>query len=333
MREARYYTKLKEGDNLQCQLCSHNCIIAPGKTGRCRVRKNEQSRLITINYGLCSSLALDPIEKKPLYHFFPGYNILSLGSFGCNLSCGFCQNWEISQRVEEGRILRPEDIVILLKEIEENCCGVAYTYSEPSVWFEFVEDSSRLVQASGFKNVLVTNGMLNEVPLRDLLEFIDALNIDLKAFTEEFYRKQLGGSLKQVLKTIEICQESGKHLEITTLLIPGLNDSRTEIKSLAKWLSELSADIPLHLSRCFPRYKFNRPATPFKTLLEAREIAREYLNYVYLGNLGITDYADTNCIRCGQLLIRRTGYFTQLVGLNNGVCASCGYRPPLKGVV
>lgn len=334
MKEAEYYFVASDLVSLVCQLCPHHCTIKPGKTGRCRVRRNEEGRLFTLNYGVCTSIAFDPVEKKPLYHFHPGQTVLSLGSFGCNLSCGFCQNWEISQGNPGGYLLQPRDLVKLLEERreQENCCGVAYTYSEPSVWYEFVKAAGSLVKQNGYKNVLVTNGMLNREPLKQLLPDLDALNIDVKGFTPEFYRRVVGGSLKQVISTLEYSLESGKHVEVTTLLIPGLNDSSAELKRLAQWLASLSPDLPFHISRYFPRYRFNQAATPIKSLLEAREIAREYLNYVYLGNFETEEYTDTFCPQCGQKLISRTGYFLKFVGLDRGRCIECGYRPPIIGL-
>lgn len=333
-KEVGFYTVSPDSDRLICLLCPRSCIIEPGKFGRCRVRRNEAGKLISLNYGICTSIAFDPVEKKPLYHFYPGWNVLSLGSFGCNLSCGFCQNWELSQGTPPGQFLSPEDLVKILqvRGKESNCCGVAYTYSEPSVWYEFVSDASPLVKENGFKNILVTNGMLNRAPLKQLLPQLDALNIDLKGFTEDFYREVVGGSLQRVMDTVELSLEMGKHVEVTTLIIPGLNDSREELKQLAQWLSGLSVDLPLHLSRYFPRYKFNQPPTPEETLLEAREIAREYLNYVYIGNLDSRGYSDTECLRCGQRLIERTGYLIKMTGLDKGVCTRCGYRPPIVGL-
>ncbi|WAM32027.1 AmmeMemoRadiSam system radical SAM enzyme [Caldicellulosiruptor naganoensis] len=282
MVEARYYEKL-ENKKVKCKLCPHGCVILPGNTGFCRARKNVDGKLYSLNYGYISSIAFDPIEKKPLYHFYPGSSILSIGTFGCSFRCLHCQNYEISQLTPNVFEVDTERLIELAKK-DKDCIGIAFTYNEPTIWFEYVLDVAKKFKEEGFKTVLVTNGYLNKEPLLELLEVIDAANIDLKAFSDEFYKKVCSGDLESVKRFIEICSKK-IHIEITTLIIPTLNDSEDEIENLAKWLSSIDDRIPLHLTRYFPRYKMNLPPTPKETLFKLREIAKRYLMYVYLGNI------------------------------------------------
>lgn len=325
MKEARYYVNKKE--EVRCLLCPQACRLQERETGLCRARKAEGQKLYTLNYGRVGAMALDPIEKKPLYHFYPGSQIFSLGTFGCNLDCCFCQNWQLVR--SEGRgttFLAPRELARLLLEnpLLKEQLGVAYTYGEPSVWFEYVSEAAPLVKEQGFKNVMVTNGYINPAPLADLLPFIDALNIDVKGFSEDFYRHYLKGSLKPVLKTVEKAVEKS-HVEITCLLVPGGNDSSREIESLARWLGELNRNIPLHFSRYFPNHCLDIPPTPPAVLIRARELALEHLNYVYIGNLLGHDGMDTFCPGCSRLLISRKGGFSQVL-LTGEHCPSCGYQ-------
>ena len=284
-RRAMYYERI-EDSKVRCHLCPHNCVIIPGRVGVCRARKNVDGDLYSMNYGKITSLALDPIEKKPLHRFHPGSLILSAGTFGCNLKCSFCQNWSIAHGNPPTADIAPQELVSkALEFLKDGNIGIAYTYNEPVIWYEFVYETAGLARKDGLVNVLVTNGFINQEPLRELLPYIDAMNIDLKGFTDQYYRNTCGGALDDVMKTIETA--SGKcHVEVTTLVVPGLNDSIREIEELSKWLSSISKYIPLHLSRYFPNYRMqDRPPTPVATLLQARDKAREYLEYVYLGNV------------------------------------------------
>jgi len=277
--------------NETCDICPHNCKIPEGKTGICGVRRNNSGKICSESYGLVSSLALDPIEKKPLYLFHPGKKILSAGSFGCNLRCPFCQNCEISieykskESLKNARHISPEQLVALAKKyITEGNIGAAYTYNEPLIGYEFVYDCSKLIHEAGLKNVLVTNGYINRAPLKKILPYIDAMNIDLKGFTEGFYKK-LGGKLASVKETIETAYKNC-HVEITTLIIPGENDSENEINSLAEWLASLDPEIPLHLTRFFPRYKYaDKTPTPRETIFKLCENAKKHLKNVFAGNI------------------------------------------------
>lgn len=286
MHEAMYYRSLENGVVI-CELCPRDCVIKPGQKGFCRVRENRDGVLEALNYGKYTVAAIDPVEKKPLYHFYPGSSILSVGTFGCNFHCGFCQNWQIAHQATEGESVSAETLVTwALAAAKKGSIGVAYTYSEPLMWYEFILEAAKQVQKVGQKNVLVTNGFINPEPFKRLLPYIDALNIDVKGFTEEFYRKIVKGKLEPVLATAEAAYQAGKHVEITTLLIPGLNDSKEEVEKLVCWISEkLGPEVPLHFSRYFPNYQLDLPSTPIKTLQSAQEIALKKLNYVYLGNV------------------------------------------------
>jgi len=285
-KEAKFYEPLADGF-VKCNLCPHNCSLASDKTGVCGVRRNNGGVLTAESYGAVTSLALDPVEKKPLYHFYPGSKILSLGSYGCNFHCGFCQNYHISIDYTENapyRILSPEDIAAAsLEYAEKGNIGMAYTYNEPLINFEFIYDCAGLISEQGQKNVLVTNGYINRGPLETLLPFIHAMNIDIKSFTPAFYR-EIGGRLKDVLATVETAAQKC-HVEVTTLVIPGKNDSVEEMQLLTKWLAGISRSIPLHISRFFPSHKWRHiPATPVETVMRLVDAARRNLDFVYPGN-------------------------------------------------
>lgn len=281
--KAKYYEKLN--DKIHCFLCPHNCVIEDGHFGKCKVRTNEQGELFTINYGEITAKALDPIEKKPLYYFKPSTRILSVGSFGCNFTCTFCQNYSISQAVVESEFTSKEELVQTSLDIKDNI-GIAFTYNEPSIWYEYVYDSAKLLKQTDKNSsvVLVTNGYISEEPLKELLPYVDAMNIDLKSFDNKYYNEICGGSIKPVLKNIEMAAKTC-HVEITTLLVSGENDNLENVEEIAKFLSNINKDIPLHLSRYFPRYKLNNPPTDIKFMYEAEEMARRYLNRVSLGNV------------------------------------------------
>jgi pyruvate formate lyase activating enzyme len=271
-----------------CEICPHGCNIEEGHIGFCFARGNRDGKVTAVNYGRLTSMALDPIEKKPLHRFMPGSWILSVGSFGCNLRCPFCQNCSISMADEttaETVYVPPEQLIArALDFVPKGNIGVAYTYNEPLIGYEYVFDCASLVHKNGLKNVLVTNGYINEKPLLEILPLIDAMNIDLKGFTEAFYKK-LSGDLETVKRSIALSAESC-HVEVTTLVIPGENDGDDEMEALSSWLAGLSPELPLHLSRFFPRHKYgDRKPTPHDTLYRLRDIAEKHLKYVYLGNI------------------------------------------------
>jgi len=282
---ALYFDKI--GDSkVCCRLCPHSCVIKPGGLGVCRARKNIDGDLYSLNYGKITSIALDPIEKKPLNRFHPGSNILSIGTFGCNLKCSFCQNWSIAHKNPGTFDVTSTQIVEKALELKKDGnIGIAYTYNEPSIWYEFVYETSILAKSLKLANVLVTNGFISMEPLKQLLPYIDAMNIDVKAYTAQFYKDICKAALYNVKETVEYAAKKC-HVEVTTLVIPGLNDSIGEIEELCKWLASVSSDIPLHLSRFFPNYEMqDRPPTPVETLFKARDKALEFLKYVYVGNI------------------------------------------------
>jgi len=316
--EAMYYEKGKD-NTVKCHLCPHNCTIKEGKVGICKVRKNIEGKLISLNYGKQTSYAYDPIEKKPLYHFYPGRDIFSIGSFGCNLNCDFCQNWEIAHGTTLTMEIEDEDILLLGKS--KNSIGIAYTYNEPTISYEYIYHISKLAKEKGLKNVLVTNGFINEEPLKEILPYIDAMNIDLKSMNEDFYKKICKGRLNPVLKTIEIAAKH-THVEITTLIIDGVNSSEEEIEALTNWIGNINREIPFHISKFFPHYKMQIPQTSYNTLIKAKDIAKKYLDYVYIGNVWGTDN-NTYCPNCQSQLINRQG-LGEIVGIKDEKCKVCG---------
>jgi pyruvate formate lyase activating enzyme len=315
------------GEKLECLLCPHFCKIAPGHNGICGVRKNNGKSIELLTYGVISGYSLDPLEKKPLYHFFPGYNVLSAGSYGCNLKCDFCQNCTISQIVPDKPFANstPGELVIAAQKARRNI-GLAFTYNEPVIWFEFIRDTAEAAKKEGLKTVMVSNGYVNPAPLEEIIEFTDAFNIDLKAFNDNFYRKVTGSRIEPVKNTLRQIAKSGRHLEITTLIIPGLNDESGEMKQQVEWIAgELGIEIPFHLSRYYPMYHRSDPATSSETLSRLYEIASEKLDFVYIGN-SVSDVGqNTACPQCGEVVTIRTGYRTRLLNLSKeGMCLKCG---------
>ncbi len=333
MKEAAYFSLIDtEIKTVQCHLCPHKCIIENDKLGDCRIRKNIEGKLYSLTYNKYVSAGMDPIEKKPLYHFFPGYEILSIGNVGCNLHCRFCQNWEISQKgVQSDRLreITAEETISLAQSC--GSIGIAYTYNEPLINYEYVLETAAKAQKRGLKNVLVTNGYINEAPLVNLLPYIDAANIDVKSFRNDFYRDYCGGTLSDVLRTAEIMYHHNKHIEFTNLLVTGLNDREEIIGDMVDWIYSLSPDIPLHFSRYFPCYKMTREATPMPVLQRAREIALKKLHYVYLGNVVEEKSSSTFCPGCEAELIERKGYNVKIVNLEDGHCKSCGEKINIVG--
>lgn len=322
-REACYYQS-SEG-RVDCLLCPWHCRLRPGSSGRCGVRVNREGVLYTLNYAEVTSLALDPIEKKPLYHFHPGAQILSLGTFGCNLHCKFCQNWQISQERPATRTVLPDEAVALaVKARAQGNIGIAYTYNEPFIWFEYLRETMPLAREAGLVNVLVSNGLVESEPLAELLPYLDALNVDIKSMSERFYLEQCQGQGLPARQTVERVWGHCT-VEITNLLIPGLNDSPAEIQELVNWAAGISPDLPVHFSAYHPDYQCDAPATPVTTLEQAVAIAREKLHYVYAGNARVAGATDTVCGSCGQTVVQRQGATGRPTGLTpEGRCAGCG---------
>lgn len=325
--EAQWYRTLDEG-TVQCTLCPHNCILKEGKSGICRVRINQGGKLITEVNGYVSSINFDPIEKKPLYHFYPGSTILSLGTYGCNLRCFFCQNCTISQTAAEPELFRnyltPEQIVSLALNQPGNI-GIAFTYNEPVVWFEYMYDIARLAKQAGLKTVMVTNGFINKDPLNALLGYIDAFSVDLKAFNEEFYIKVTSSKLEPVKETLKQISRAGKHLEVVNLIVPELNDDETTFTAMSSWIAtELGRETVFHISRYFPNYKLITEASPIQSINKLKRLAEKELSYVYTGNI-YTENNNTHCLKCNHILITRHSYTITTDGLDpEGRCKVCG---------
>ncbi|MCG2719293.1 MAG: AmmeMemoRadiSam system radical SAM enzyme [Nanoarchaeota archaeon] len=310
MHEAKCYVQLKN-KNVQCKLCPNFCLIKENELGKCSVRKNVQGKLYSLVYNNPIATAVDPIEKKPLYHFLPSSKVYSLGTIGCNFKCQFCQNWQLSRSKEIAiRTLTPEEVI---KQILKNKCkSIAYTYNDPIVFLEYVIDIAKLAKKKDIKNVFVSNGYINKEPLEELCKYIDAASIDIKGFTEKFYKEFCYGKLKPILEALKIMKKKGVWIEIINLVIPTLNDNLKEIEKMCLWIKEnLGEETPLHFSRFFPYYKIvNLPITPENTLLKAKEIAEKVgLKHVYIGN--IEGNQDTLCWKCKKILIHRNYYKTE----------------------
>jgi pyruvate formate lyase activating enzyme len=310
-----------EGDAVRCDLCPHRCRIARGNAGVCGVRENRGGTLFAATYGKAAAVSVDPVEKKPLFHFHPGAPILSIGSVGCNLRCEFCQNWHLVLRQAPLRDVRIADLVAAARR--ERSIGIAYTYNEPLIQFEFVLDCSKAFRAAGMKNVLVTNGHVLPDPLAELLPFVDAMNIDLKSMDPAFYREACGGNLAAVQETIRAASKA-THVEVTNLLYTGRNDSDEQIRRVIDFLADTDPEIPLHFSRYFPMHRATAPPTPPARLESAWRAARERLPYVYVGNLPMPGGTDTVCPGCGGTAVHRTGFRPDARGLSGARCASCG---------
>ncbi len=323
MVKAKHFDARDDG-RVHCTLCPHLCTIADGRVGTCGVRKNEKGALYTAIYGEVTGMAMDPIEKKPLYHFYPGSSILSIGTKGCNFRCAYCQNWHISQDAgARSSYYAPADIV--KAALDNGSVGIAFTYSEPFIWFEYVQDCARLAREKGLKNVYVTNGYINPAPLDEILEYADAMNIDLKAFREDTYRKVQKGTLAPVLETIRAAH--GRcHVELTTLVVTGMNDSMDEMREMIDWIAALDPKIPWHISRYHPSYKYDAPATDVDFIYRVCAEAAKKLSFVYCGNISRAgNFEDTKCPSCGATVIERRGYRVRITALRGGTCTACGH--------
>lgn len=319
MKEALFYEKI-EGGKVKCLLCPHECVISDGKRGICRIRENQDGRLIALTFERPASLQMDPIEKKPLYHFHPGSQILSVGTSGCNLSCSYCQNWSLVDGEIPTSILSPDDLSKIA--LKYDSIGIAYTYNEPLIWYEYLIEAGSKVKDAGLYNVLVTNGFINPEPLGKILPLIDAMNIDLKSINDSFYKKNCKGRIEPVKDTIRRSNESCL-VEVTNLVIPDENDSKEDVKALVNFIADVNTDIPLHFSRYFPHRSFPSPPTPSEKLIEFYEMAIEKLNYVYIGNI-VSDVGQNSfCPNCGETLVERRGYSTQIMGLSGNRCRKC----------
>ena len=334
MKEAMFYLKEEEG-SVRCVLCKHRCLIKDGKRGICSVRENSGGTLYSLVYGKCISQSIDPIEKKPLYHFYPGSGSFSVATVGCNFQCKHCQNYSISQMPgDQGEIMgehvSPEKIVGAAKR--DQCASIAYTYTEPTIYYEYAYDIAALAHKQEIKNVFVTNGYTSPDALRHIQPFLDGANVDLKSFSDEFYRKICGARLQPVLDSLMLYKELGIWLEITTLLIPTYNDSDRELQSIAEFIVGLGRHIPWHISAYYPTYKLkDQPRTSAQMLQRAREIGlKAGLRYVYEGNVPGEVGENTYCYSCGKLLIERLGFRIGHYQIKNAKCPEC--NAPIDGI-
>jgi pyruvate formate lyase activating enzyme len=328
-KEALYYFKL-DNKAVNCGLCPRRCVIPEGRRGFCGVRENRGGVLYSLVYGKPCSLHIDPIEKKPLFHFLPGVSAFSVATVGCNLRCKFCQNWQISQASPEDVTvfeLSPQELVNKVKA--SGAPVIAYTYTEPAVYYEYMFDTAQLAKKAGIKNVMHSAGYISEEPLRKLCPYLDAANIDLKGFNNRFYSTMTLGNVEDVLRSLRVLKEEGVWLEITVLLLPGLNDNPDEIEKMCVWIRDhLGPQVPVHFSRFWPMHKLSHLSpTPVETLNEARNLAlKTGLKYVYIGNVAGTTAEDTYCPKCGKTLIERSGYVIRAVNIVEGRCQFCGEK-------
>lgn len=325
MKEVAYYDRL-EGAKTRCRVCPQECGISEGRKGFCRVRSNRGGVLYADNYEQVLAANVDPIEKKPLYHFYPGRRIFSIGTRGCNQRCDFCQNWEMLDTDRPGMRMTSDEVAAAADR--GGSIGIAYTYNEPFMWYEFVLECAPKVAARGLKNVLVTNGSINPGPLEELLPYVDAMNIDLKSMDPGFYKKICKSELEPVLETIRKAVPAC-HVEVTNLVIPTLNDSDELIGELVDFVAGLDRQVPLHFSAYYPCYRMSIEPTPVETLRRAYDIARRKLDFVYLGNVRTADAGNTCCPACGETVVERDGYMTIPGGLDGDRCRACGNTLPV----
>ena len=331
MKEALFYQKL-EGNKVRCDLCHHQCIISPGKRGICKVRENKDGVLYSLIYGKVVASNVDPIEKKPLFHFYPGSTAYSVATVGCNFHCLHCQNWRISQ-VESrvaGKEIPPENVV--KNAVNSRCQSIAYTYTEPTIFFEYAYDIAKIAHEKGLKNLFITNGYISEEALKEISSYLDAANIDLKSMSDGFYRNVCGAKLQPILDNIKLYHDLGIWIEVTTLIIPGYNDDLDELKNISEFIRKIDASIPWHVTGFYPSYKLNDISpTSVETLRKAVEIGRKAgLEYVYQGN--INQGENTYCPQCGKLLIERAGFSTTVDNINTEFCPYCGKRIAGRGM-
>lgn len=333
MKEAYLYKKI-DNRRVQCNLCSHRCIIEDQDKGKCCVRSNIDGVLYSLVYRKIIAENSDPIEKKPLFHFLPGSYSMSIATVGCNFKCFFCQNYSISQapcdnNIIEGRDILPKDIVSLA--LANGDKSISYTYTEPTIFFEYAYDTAKLASSKGLKNVFVTNGFMSRECLLMIEPYLDAANVDLKSFSDETYKNKIGGRLKPVLNNIIFMKELGIWIEVTTLIIPGINDSENELKQTAEFLAGIDKGIPWHISAYYPQYKSKIPPTEIGQIKSAIDIGKVAgLKYVYGGNVPGSEYENTYCPKCGDLLIERTGFSISGSKIKKGCCSNCGQK--IEGV-
>jgi pyruvate formate lyase activating enzyme len=334
IKEAMHYESLQDGKVI-CHLCSHNCKIAPSKYGICNVRENQNGELKTHVYGEVIAAHVDPIEKKPLYHFLPGSESFSIATAGCNFRCPFCQNWQISQLPRREKLKRtgdpfsPEDIV--KAALRHGCQSISYTYTEPTIFYEYAYDTSKLGKENSLYNVFVTNGYMSAEALEDINPYLDACNVDLKSFRDEFYKEMCQARLQPVLDSIRRMKDLGIWVEITTLIVPDQNDDESELTQIARFIKSVDPDIPWHISRYHPDYQYHESdATPVESLRKAMMIGKnEGLKYIYIGNV-LAESEDTRCPQCDKIVIQRKGFGLSAFHIEDSSCSYCGH--PIAGI-
>jgi len=325
MKEARFWAS--KNDKIECKLCARHCLVANGKSGLCGVRMHDKNKLYAVNYGLAAPINVDPIGKKPLFHFHPQSLVLSLGTAGCNFKCDYCQNYELSQsKIDkvQTRKVTPKKLQAMAKK--NKCEGVAWTYNEPTIWYEFVYDSAKYLSRKGLFNVFITNGYIEKDPFVELSSYIEAVNVDIKAFSDKFYANISRAHLKPVLDTCTLAKELGLHIEISYLLVPPLNSDPQEIQKFSRWvINKLGKDTPVHFLRFFPAHRMTDvPRTTTEALVGAQRIAKlEGLRNVYINNIPGSKYQDTYCPNCGEMLVHREEFFTILNRVTDGKCPKC----------
>lgn len=329
MKEALFYKNI--GKAVQCRLCPHFCTLKNKERGKCGVRENKDGKLYSLNYGKAISTAIDPIEKKPLFHFLPGTLAYSIATVGCNFSCSFCQNWEISQ-VKQGIVygeeMPPKQIVD--DALDSGCRSIAYTYTEPTIFFEYAYDTAKLANKKGLKNIFVTNGFINKEPVDMIEPYLDAANIDLKGFSEAFYKSVIGGRLKPVLDTIKYMHKKGIFIELTTLIVPGHNDSQVMLKKIVDFISDLDKEVPWHISRFYPHYQMRDvQPTDIAVLRKAADLGKKAgIKYIYIGNVPFNEYESTVCAKCKKSVIKRAGFSVIDMNIKGNKCAYCNNKIP-----
>ena len=320
MIEVAYQSR--KGSKIQCDTCPEYCVLEEGGIGVCSGRQVIDGRIIAINYAQVSSLQLEPIEKKPLYHFYPGSEIVSVGPNGCNLKCSWCQNWQITQNKSPTRLIMPIELADIVDSLDG--IGIAYTYAEPLIWFEYVRDVGRIMHERGLVNVFITNGYVNPEPLRELLKISDAFNVDLKSSDEVGYREHCGGHIEDVHRTIRMIHDAGKHIEMSHILVSNVTTELKKVEQLVDWIASIDTRIPLHLTKYFPANHFIEPPTDIDFINKAYEIAKGKLDSVYLKNVSSKESQDSHCPSCGEVLVKRINFNTEIIGLDGSSCKFCG---------
>ncbi|MFH1433252.1 MAG: AmmeMemoRadiSam system radical SAM enzyme [archaeon] len=334
MKEAMFYKELAD-DVVQCRLCNHFCAIKPGKRGICGVRENVSGKLFSLVYGKAVSEAVDPIEKKPLFHFLPGSLAYSVATAGCNFSCLFCQNSEISQAPKSGGKVVGYDLTpaeIVERAIDEGCRSIAYTYTEPTVFFEYAYDTAVIAHKKGLKNVFVSNGFMTTEAIDKILPYLDAINVDVKGSSEVFYKEVVGARLQPVLDNIRYLHDKGVWVEVTTLIVPGHNDDDKSLKKIGEFVASVDVNMPWHVSRFFPHFRMSDVApTPVDVLKRAYRIGKkEGIKHIYVGNVPGSEYENTVCSKCGKVVVKRNGYYIESIDVKDGKCRFCGEK--IEGV-